>query len=153
MGRELPKLEAILNSAVAAIITIDAKGSIESANPSTERLFGYSQRELIGQNVKMLMPEPYHSEHDTYLVNYLSTGRKKIIGIGREVLGRRKDGTIFPIDLAVSEFTAEGERFFAGIISDLTERRRVEDALIDTERKLAQAQRLEAAFPQKVSKD
>ncbi len=138
------KLEAILNSAVAAIITIDAKGTIDSVNPATERIFGYAASELIGRNVRMLMPEPYHSEHDGYISNYLSTGRRKIIGIGREVLGKRKDGTIFPLDLAVSEFFAEGERYFAGIITDLSDRKRVEEALLESERKLAQAQRLEA---------
>jgi len=92
----------------------------------------------------MLMPEPYRSEHDTYLSNYLTTGKMKIIGRGREVFGRRSDGTIFPINLAVSEFTTRGRRYFAGIISDISERKRMEDALIESERKLGQAQRLEA---------
>jgi PAS domain S-box-containing protein len=143
-GPEASKLEAILNSAVAAIVTIDAKGVIDSVNPATERIFGYPAAELIGQNVRMLMPEPFHSEHDAYLANYLSTGRRKIIGIGREVIGRRKDGTTFPIDLAVSEFVADGVRYFSGIITDLSDRKRVEEALLESERKLAQAQRLEA---------
>ncbi|MGE3875885.1 MAG: PAS domain S-box protein [Parvibaculaceae bacterium] len=143
-GPEASKLEAILNSAVAAIITIDSKGLIDSVNPATERMFGYAARELIGQNVRMLMPEPFHSEHDRYLSNYLSTGKRKIIGIGREVIGKRKDATTFPIDLAVSEFVADGIRYFAGIITNLSDRKRVEEALLDSERKLAQAQRLEA---------
>ncbi len=90
------------------------------------------------------MPEPFHSEHDTYLSNYLATGKRKIIGIGREVIGKRKDGTNFPLDLAVSEFVADGVRYFAGIITNLSDRKRVEEALLDSERKLAQAQRLEA---------
>jgi PAS domain S-box-containing protein len=141
---EASKLEAILNSAVAAIITIDTKGIVDSINPATERLFGYGASELIGQNVRILMPEPYHGEHDTYISNYLSTGKRRIIGIGREVIGKRKDGTTFPIDLAVSEFVADGVRYFAGIITDLSDRKRVEEALLDSERKLAQAQRLEA---------
>jgi PAS domain S-box-containing protein len=141
---EASKLEAILNSAVAAIVTIDAKGIIDSVNPATERMFGHSASELIGQNVRVLMPEPFHSEHDAYLANYLSTGKRKIIGIGREVVGKRKDGTTFPIDLAVSEFVAEGVRYFSGIITDLSDRKRVEEALLESERKLAQAQRLEA---------
>ena len=143
-GAEVTKLEAILNSAVAAIITIDTKGSIDSVNPATERIFGYAAAELIGQNVRILMPEPFHSEHDGYLSNYLATGRRKIIGIGREVTGRRKDGTTFPLDLAVSEFVAGGTRYFAGIITNLSDRKRVEEALMESERKLAQAQRLEA---------
>jgi PAS domain S-box-containing protein len=141
---EASKLEAILNSAVAAIVTIDTKGIIDSVNPATERIFGYAVNELTGQNVRILMPEPFRSEHDAYISSYLSTGKRKIIGIGREVIGRRKDGTTFPIELAVSEFVAEGKRFFAGIITNLSDRKRVEEALLDSERKLAQAQRLEA---------
>ena len=141
---EASRLEAILNSAVAAIIIIDTKGLIDSVNPATERIFGYGASELIGQNVKILMPEPFHSEHDSYISNYLSTGRRKIIGIGREVTGKRKDGATFPIDLAVSEFVADETRYFAGIITNLSDRKRMEEALLDSERKLAQAQRLEA---------
>jgi PAS domain S-box-containing protein len=141
---EASKLEAILTSAVAAIITIDTKGIIDSVNPATERMFGYAASELVGQNVNILMPEPFHSEHDAYLANYLTSGKRKIIGIGREVIGKRKDGTTFPIDLAVSEFVADGSRYFAGIITNLSDRKRVEEALLDSERKLAQAQRLEA---------
>src|SRR5690349_1164497 len=101
-------LQAILNSAVTTIITIDREGLIQSANPATERMFGFETGEIIGRNVRMLMPEPYRSEHDSYVTNYLKTGKKKIIGIGREVLGMRKNGTVFPIDLAVSEFVTDG---------------------------------------------
>ncbi len=143
-GAEVSKLEAILNSAVAAIITIDNRGLIDSVNPATERIFGYKASELIGQNVRMLMPEPFHGEHDGYISNYLATGRRKIIGIGREVMGKRKDGTAFPLDLSVSEFVAGGKRYFAGIITNLSDRKRFEEALLESERKLAQAQRLEA---------
>jgi len=143
-GAEISKLEAILNSAVAAIITIDTKGIIDSVNPATEKIFGYGAHELIGQNVRILMPDPYQREHDTYLSNYVSTGKRKIIGIGREVIGKRKDGSTFPLDLAVSEFVSNGVRYFAGIITNLSDRKRVEEALLDSERKLAQAQRLEA---------
>lgn len=125
----LAKLEAILSTAVAAIVTIDRAGIIDSVNPATTRLFGYQPGEMIGQNVKMLMPEPFAAEHDGYLSAYLRSGIRKIIGIGREVTGRRKDGSTFPIHLAVSEFATGGEVHFAGIITDLTDRRRAEDAL------------------------
>jgi PAS domain S-box-containing protein len=132
------KLRGILESAVTAIITIDDRGLIENINPATERLFGYSATELIGQNVKVLMPEPYKAEHDGYLDNYLKTGIKKIIGIGREVSGRRKDGTTFPLHLSVSAFEADGRRYFTGMIHDLSDRKHVEEALRESERRFAQ---------------
>ena len=138
------KLLGILESAVIAIITIDDRGLIETVNPATEGLFGYAAAELIGQNVKVLMPEPYRSEHDAYIRNYLKTGTRKIIGIGREVSGRRKDGGTFPIHLAVSEFEAKGRRYFTGMIHDLSDRKHVEAALRESERRLAQAQKMEA---------
>jgi PAS domain S-box-containing protein len=138
------KLHGILESAVTAIVTIDDKGLIETVNPATERLFGYRAAELVGQNVKVLMPEPYRAEHDNYMTNYLTTGVRKIIGIGREVSGRRKDGTTFPLHLSVSEFSADGRRFFTGIIHDLSDRKHVEEALRESERRLAQAQKMEA---------
>jgi PAS domain S-box-containing protein len=138
------KLRGILESAVTAIITIDQNGVIENINPATERLFGYCAIELVGQNVKILMPEPYRGEHDGYIANYLGTGIRKIIGIGREVSGRRKDGTTFPLHLAVSEFEAEGRRYFTGMIHDISDRRHVEEALRESERRLAQSQKMEA---------
>jgi len=138
------KLRGILESAVTAIITIDHRGLIETVNPATERLFGYDAQELIGQNVKVLMPEPYRSEHDGYIANYAETGVKKIIGIGREVSGRRKDGTTFPLHLSVSEFEAEGRRYFTGMIHDISDRKHVEDALRESERRLAHSQKMEA---------
>ena len=120
------------------------QGIIENVNPATARMFGYEPAELLGRNVKMLMPEPYRAEHDGYLANYLGTGVKKIIGIGREVSGRRKDGAVFPVHLAVSEFSTEGQRHFTGIIHDLSDRKHVEEALRESERRLAQAQKMEA---------
>jgi PAS domain S-box-containing protein len=138
------KLRGILESAVIAIITIDDRGLVESINPATERLFGYSAAELLGQNVNRLMPEPYKGEHDAYIANYLTTGVKKIIGIGREVSGRRKDGTTFPVHLSVSEFAAGGRRYFTGMIHDISDRKHVEEALRESERRLAQAQKMEA---------
>jgi PAS domain S-box-containing protein len=138
------KLEGILASAVNAIITIDYRGLIETVNPATERLFGYTTAELIGQNVKILMPEPYHDEHDRYIAHYVETGVKKIIGIGREVSGRRKDGTTFPLHLSVSEFEADGRRYFTGMIHDISDRKHFEEALRESERRLAQSQKMEA---------
>lgn len=114
-------LEAIHDAAVDAIVTINDRGLIETVNPAVERLFGYTPDELIGHNVSVLMPSPYHDEHDGYLQNYHRTGQKKIIGIGREVSARRKDGTVFPIHLAVSEVQLEGRRVFAGFVRDLSD--------------------------------
>ena len=119
MDRE--KLEAILSSAVDAIITIDENGIVESINPATESMFGYAAKDVIGQNIKMLMPSPYRESHDGYIQNYLTSGKKKIIGIGREVLGLRKDGSTFPIHLAVSEIQFNGNRMFTGMIKDISE--------------------------------
>lgn len=120
---------AIVHAAVDGIVVIDAQGSIEAFNPAAERLFGYAESEILGQNVKVLMPSPYHEEHDTYLSRYLTTGRAKIIGTGREVTGRRRDGTTFPLHLSVGELTVGGERRFAGILHDLTGRVRLEEQL------------------------
>jgi PAS domain S-box-containing protein len=123
-------LRAILDTATDAIITIDDIGIIRSVNSATERIFGHAAAEMLGQNVKMLMPSPYQEEHDQYLANYLKTGIKKIIGIGREVQGKRKDGKLFPAELAVSEF-ADGKRYFTGIIRDLTRRRELERQVME----------------------
>lgn len=122
-------LRAILDSAVFAILAIDETGSIRSVNPATEQIFGYRADEMLGQNIKMLMPEPYRSEHDSYIARHIKTGEKRIIGVGRDVQGQRKDGLIFPIHLAVSEFTMEGQRFFSGIISDLSARAELQDEI------------------------
>ena len=119
-------LSAILQTAVDAIITIDEEGMIRTVNPAVQTLFGYGAGEIIGRNVKMLMPEPYRSQHDGYMAHYLKTGARKIIGIGREVTGRRKDGSTFPMHLAVSEFSFDGQRRFTGIIHDITQRKETE---------------------------
>ena len=95
-------LAAILRTAVDPIIMINERGIIESANSATEDVFGYSLEELIGQNVKILMPSPYRENHDRYLINYLTSGKANVIGIGREIVGKRKNGSIFPMELAVS---------------------------------------------------
>jgi two-component system sensor kinase FixL len=127
------RTRAVLAAAVDAIITIDERGFIDSMNPASERLFGYTAAEMAGKNVNMLMPAPYQEEHDGYLQNYLRTGIKKIIGIGREVVGKRKDGSTFPMDLAVSEVQLEGRRLFTGIVRDITSRKEAEHALLDSE--------------------
>ncbi|HEV2330327.1 MAG TPA: PAS domain S-box protein [Verrucomicrobiae bacterium] len=123
------RLRAILATAVEGIITIDDRGLIESFNHSAEKLFGYHAGEVIGQNVKLLMPEPFRREHDGYLKNYRDTGHAKIIGIGREVVGRRKDGSLFPMDLSVSEVNLVNRRLFTGFVRDITERKAAEKAL------------------------
>jgi PAS domain S-box-containing protein len=125
------RLRAILETAVDAIVTIDEAGVIESVNPATERMFGYGASELRGRNVSALMPEPYRGEHDRYVQSYLRTGNAKIIGIGREVLGLRKDGSVFPIDLSVSEFSVAGRRMFTGIMHDISNRRRLEREILE----------------------
>lgn len=121
------RMRAILNTAADAIITIDRRGAIVDVNPATERLFGYSRGELLGCNVSVLMPAPYREEHDGYIARYLETREARIIGIGREVEGRRKDGTVFPIDLAVSEVEHLG--LFTGVIRDISDRKRIEGEL------------------------
>ena len=97
------RLRAILETVVDGIITIDGSGNIQTANPAALHLFGYPAEELVGRNIKILMPEPYADEHDGYLHNYLTTGKRKIIGTGREVTGKRMDGSTFPMELAVNE--------------------------------------------------
>ena len=114
-------VRSVVNNVIDGIITINERGMILTMNPAAERIFGYKAEEVMGQNVKVLTPEPYRSEHDRYLSNYLRTGQAKIIGIGREVTGKRKDGTTFPMDLGVSEFSQQGKHFFTGIVRDITE--------------------------------
>jgi PAS domain S-box-containing protein len=117
-------LRAVVETAVDGVILIDARGRVLMFNPACELLFGYSAEEVIGENVRMLMPTPYREEHDTYLSNYRETSTAKIIGIGREVTGLRKDGSSFPMDLSVGEAKQEGESIFVGIIHDLSSRKR-----------------------------
>ena len=133
-------IDTVLDTVVDGLITTDRKGTIQSFNKACISLFGYAPEEVLGQNVHILMPEPYHSEHNGYLAAYLQTAVPKIIGIGREVMGRRKDGTTFPMELAVGESAQGGNHAFVGIIRDLTERREA-----DKQRdQLRQAQKMEA---------
>jgi PAS domain S-box-containing protein len=120
---------AIIESAVDAVIVIDARGRVETFNPAAERLFGYDAAQVLGRNVDMLMPSPYREEHDGYLAAYLATGHAKIIGIGRDVTGQRKNGTTFPVHLSVGEIVGDGERRFTGILHDLSARVRMEEQL------------------------
>ncbi|MEO7837815.1 MAG: PAS domain S-box protein, partial [Anaerolineales bacterium] len=124
------RLTTVANTAVDGLILIDAHGSIMMFNRACERLFRYTGREVIGKNVKYLMPSPYHEEHDRYLDNYHQTGERQIIGIGREVVGRRKDGTTFPMGLSVGEAKEDGNTVFVGIIHDLTTQKKAEADLL-----------------------
>ena len=123
------RLQAVIDTAVDGIMIIDARGTVRLYNPACERLFGYTADQVVGRNVNMLMPEPYRSEHDGYLESYNRTGRKKIIGIGREVTGRRKDGSVFPMHLSVGEYRDEDETLFVGIVHDISARANVETEL------------------------
>jgi hypothetical protein len=131
------RLQAVLNAAVDGIVLIDPAGTIQSVNPSVETMFGYTPEELVGSNVKVLMPQPWRKEHDGYLARYRETGEARIIGIGRQVEGRRRDGSTFPLDLAVSEVRHGGELFFLGTVRDISERVRLEA-------EMRQSQKMEA---------
>jgi two-component system sensor kinase FixL len=123
------RLDAILNMTVDGIIVIDSRGRIEAFNRGAQELFGYPEDEVIGRNVSILMPSPHHEQHDAYLERYLRTGDARVIGIGREVTGRRRDGTIFPVQLSVGEMRIAGERKFTGMLRDLSRRVSLEGAL------------------------
>ncbi|MBB3167345.1 EAL domain-containing protein [Simiduia aestuariiviva] len=114
--------QAIIDSVVDALITIDGRGTITSVNASAKALFGYSESEMLGQNVNILMPEPHRSEHDNYLARYQETGKKNVIGTARQLEGRHKDGSLFKIELRVAENIHAGKRYFLGMIRDITER-------------------------------
>ena len=124
------RFRAVIETAVDAIVMIDATGTITDFNPAAEKLFGYRADEAIGRNVRMLMPEPYRQEHGGYIRRYLETGERRIIGIGREVVGRRKEGSTFPMELAVSELKLDDRRLFTGIVRDLTERHRLMNQIV-----------------------
>lgn len=119
-------LNAVMNTVLDGLIIIDAGGIVQNYNPAAEKIFGYPPDEVIHRNVKMLMPDPYQSEHDGYLHNYMVSGDAKVIGIGREVAGRRKDGSIFPMELGVNEMQVKGLRMFVGTVRDITARKTAE---------------------------
>ena len=119
----------IFETIIEGVVVIDSRGRIEAFNPAAERMFGYTTDETIGQNVKMLMPEPYTGEHDRYIENYVTTGDAKIIGIGREVTARHKDGTEFPCDLAINEMSFAGDVRFVGTLRDISSRKEAQDVI------------------------
>ncbi len=133
---ESEKVKAVTDTVLDGLITIDSQGLIRGYNPAASRIFGYEPDEVMGQNVNILMSEPNHSKHDGYLSNYLNKGSKKIIGIAREVEARRKNGAVFPMEIAVSEMNLENKRMFVGSIRDITERKEAEAAIADYLEKL-----------------
>lgn len=138
------QLQSILDTVPEAMIVIDDHGLMRSFSATAERLFGWSATEVIGKNVSLLMPPPYRQEHDSYLHRYLGTGERRIIGIGRIVVGERKDGSTFPMELAVGEAQVGSEKFFTGFIRDLTERRSQERRMQELQSELVHVSRLTA---------
>ncbi|MGA7311401.1 MAG: PAS domain S-box protein [Pseudolabrys sp.] len=137
-------LQSILDSVPDAMVVIDISGIIQSFSAAAERLFGYTSGEVIGKNVSLLMPSPYREQHDGYLERYMRTGERRIIGIGRVVVGERNDGSTFPMELAVGEMKSGKERFFTGFIRDLTERQKSESRLQELQSELVHISRLTA---------
>jgi two-component system, LuxR family, sensor kinase FixL len=142
LREQTESLRSILETVPDAIIVIDEKGTVESFSPAAERLFGWSSVEIVGQNVKMLMPAPYQQQHDGYLDRYKRTGERRIIGIGRVVVGQRRDGSTFPMELAVGEMKRPSGRFFTGFIRDLTERQDTDKRLQELQSELLHVARL-----------
>jgi two-component system, sensor histidine kinase ChiS len=130
------RLQAVLDTAVDGIITINERGIIQSANPAVSALFGLAANELVGQNVSILMPSAHGHQHDGYIADYVRTGEARVIGIGRELQAVRRDGSIFPIELAVSEVPGNGARYFTGIIRDISARKRAEEALRESQARI-----------------
>ena len=137
-------LTSILDTVPDAMIVIDERGIMQSFSTAAQRLFGYEAAEVIGKNIKMMMPSPYRENHDGYLARYLSTGERRIIGIGRVVVGERKDGSTFPMELAVGEMKSGDQRYFTGFIRDLTERQKTEARLQELQSELVHISRLTA---------
>jgi len=144
LGEREALLRAIVETSPDGLITIDQASLIQSFNPAAQRMFGYAADEVIGRNVRCLMPDPYRAQHDDYVARYLRTGEKRIIGIGREVLGQRKDGAIFPLELAVGEVRTAGGRIFAGFVRDVSARQEAEERLRELQAELVHVARLSA---------
>ena len=138
------RMRSILDTVPDAIVLIDEKGTVESFSPAAARLFGYSAAQMVGQNVKLLMPAGYREHHDGYLKRYLETGEKRIIGIGRVVVGQRSDGSTFPMELAVGEIKLKDKRMFTGFVRDITERQSTERRLQEMQAELLHVSRLSA---------
>jgi two-component system, LuxR family, sensor kinase FixL len=141
-SNESALLRSILETVPDAMVVIDHRGIIQSFSTAAERLFGYSPKEVCGHNVKMLMPSPYREQHDGFLHRYLTTGERRIIGIGRVVVGLRKDGTTFPMELSVGEVNQDGRRLFTGFVRDLTERQQTDRRLQELQDGLLHVSRL-----------
>lgn len=144
-------IETVTDNLLDGLITIDSLGTIQTLNPAVEKLFGYQLEELYGKNISVLMPEPYHSQHDTYMQNYLSGDAPKIIGSGREVIGLRKDGTTFPMDLEISEFPASIGPIFIGLVRDITDRKTAEKEILQSKEEAEKANKTKAAFLSQMS--
>lgn len=138
------QLQSILETVPDAMVVIDEQGIIQSFSQTAERLFGWSAPEMIGRNVKILMPSPYRETHDDHLARYRRTGERRIIGIGRVVVGERKDGSTFPMELAVGEVKSSGKHLFTGFVRDLTERQQTEARLQELQSELVHIARLTA---------
>ena len=144
LGEREAHLRSIIDAAPDAIIVIDARGLIESFSARAERLFGYTAQEAIGRNISVLMPSPYREQHDGYLDRYLTTGERRIIGIGRVVVGLRKDGSTFPMELSVGEMNSGRRRFFTGFVRDITERKETQQRLQELQAELVHMSRFTA---------
>jgi len=135
-------LGSLMDAMIEAIIVIDEQGTIERVNKAVESMFGYSTDEVVGQNVSVLMPQPDKGSHDNYMNQYMKTGERKIIGIGREVVAMRKDGSLFVADLAVGEVSWQSEHKFVGLMRDLTEKKQAEEQAIKRREEMIQASRV-----------
>jgi two-component system sensor kinase FixL len=136
------RMRSILDTAPDAIVVIDEVGTVESFSASAKRVFGYEPEEVVGRNVRMLMPSPYREAHDSYLQRYMKTGERRIIGVGRIVVGLRKDGSTFPLELAVGEARLDGRRLFTGFLRDITKRQATEQRLHELQAELVQVSRV-----------